>query len=634
MNQPRSIGLILLVVFTLLFAAPRFVHGWQTLTGPWRSAFALLACVCALLFVYGMATRIVYWTSGRVDPRAAGAGAALKRLVAMVLLQRRVLQQPIGIVHAAMFWGFGSLFVIFSLPLLGFDKAIVPGFIYATFNLALVAGGMVLAGRLVLVSRRRRQLTPAETYSRMLAPLLIAAIGLSYFFTGRGALFEFANLSLVAIFFAAIPYTRLLHILAVPVWLLVRPEERLGLSAPFNLAAQTTQDALDQDLPLGPRMRHDFPRSTLVGFDACTRCGRCEDVCPAVADATPFSPTQIMKRLQQTNSRDSRVPLTDLARELEVDACTTCGHCEEVCPVGLEPITAVLQLRRSLAYEGEFEAGHNDALRQLAGNEVVWDAERNPSLALSGPVPWPPDPEAEPPELIYWLGCSGRHEPRSQQIAKTVGGLLDRAGVRWTCAGDAEICTGDPARRLGDEGLFQQHALKVIELLKLARTKTILVNCAHCFNSIGKEYRNFGADFDVVHHSEFLGQLVRDGRFGKLEALPRKIVFHDPCYLGRHNRRFDAPRDVLGQISGLSSVELSEAREHSRCCGAGGGRIWREAEPGAGMAQSRAAQVTACGADTLVTGCPFCMAMLEDPVSSSGMATQDIAEVIAGAVRE
>jgi Fe-S oxidoreductase len=353
-----------------------------------------------------------------------------------------------------------------------------------------------------------------------------------------------------------------------------------------------------------------------------------------ITDGAVFSPAKVMQRLQQTNRRNSRVPLADLARDLEVDACTTCGHCEEVCPVGLEPITAVLQLRRTLAYEGEFEPGHNDALRRLAGDGVMWDAERNPSLDLPVPVPWPPEPAAEPPELIYWLGCSGRHEPRSQQIAKTVAGLLDRAGVRWTCAGDAEMCTGDPARRLGDEGLFQQHALRVIELLKQARTNTVLVNCAHCFNALGKEYRNFGAEFDVVHHSEFLGRLVQAGRLGKLEALPRTIAFHDPCYLGRHNRCFDPPRDVLAQIAGLSMVELSETREHARCCGAGGGRIWRETEPGAAMAQFRAGQAALSGADTLVTGCPFCMAMLEDPLSSSNMTTQDISEVIADAIRE
>ena len=632
--NPRNIGLSLLVLFTLVFAAPRFAHGWQILSGAWRNGFAVIAIGCVLLFLSGMAARIVFWTSGRTDPRATGTRGALKRLVAMVLLQQRVLQQPIGFVHALMFWGFGSLFVVFSLPLLGLDKASIPDVITATFNLALVAGGSILAGRLLFVSRKRRQLAPGETAVRMLAPMLIAAIGVSYFLAPRGEGFEFINLSLVAIFFAAIPYTRLLHILAVPTWLLVRPDERLAVPAPFNLAHQTEPEAVAHNLPLGPRERQDFPCSTLVGFDACTRCGRCEDVCPVITNGTVFSPAKVMQRLQQTNRRNSRVLLTDLARDLEVDACTTCGHCEEVCPVGLEPITAVLQLRRTLAYEGEFDLGHNDALRRLARDGVMWDAERSPSLDLPAPVPWPPDPAADPPELIYWLGCSGRHEPRSQQIAKTVAGLLDRAGVRWTCAGNAEMCTGDPARRMGDEGLFQRHALGVIELLKQARTKTVLVNCAHCFNAIGKEYQNFGAEFDVIHHSEFLGELVKAGRLGNLESLPRKVAFHDPCYLGRHNRCFDPPRDVLRSIAGLSTVELSETREHARCCGAGGGRIWRETEPGAAMAQLRAAQAATSGADTLVTGCPFCMAMLEDPLSSSNMTTQDISEVIAEAIRE
>lgn len=636
-HRLRSIGLILLVLFTLVFAVPRLVHGWQSMEGDLRYVFALIAMGSVSLFVYGMAARIVYWTSGREDSRSTVVSGALKRLLSMALLQQRVLQQPAGVVHAIMFWGFAALFVVFSLPLLGVDKALIPEVLYTLFNLPLVAGGAILAGRILFVTRKRRRLARLETGSRMVAPLLLGAIGISHFLTGRGELFEFINLTLVAIFFAAIPYTRLLHAIAVPIWLLVRPEERLAVPVPFNLARQSEEDAVADDAPLGPRERTDFSRSTLVGFDACTRCGRCDDVCPAVADQTEtaFSPAEIMKRLQQTNHRNSPVPLTELAKEFEVDACTTCGHCEEVCPVGLEPITTVLQLRRSLAYEGEFEPGHNDALRRLASDAVIWDAERNPPIAIQGSVPWPPDPAAEPPELIYWLGCSGRHEPRSQQIANTVAGLLNRAGVSWTCAGDAETCTGDPARRMGDEGLFQRQAQKVIELLKQARTNTVLVNCPHCFNSIGKEYRNFGATFNVIHHSEFLAELVQAGRLGKLESLPRKVAFHDPCYLGRHNQRFDAPREVLRQIGGLSSVELIDTKEHSRCCGAGGGRIWREDEPGASMAQIRAVQVGESEADTLVTGCPFCLTMLEDPVASNcNKVTLDISEVIAESIRD
>ncbi|MBE9539748.1 MAG: 4Fe-4S binding protein, partial [Proteobacteria bacterium] len=577
---------------------------------------------------------IWHWTSGRRDSRPRGTLTAIKRLITVALLQQGVVQRPIGIVHALMFWAFGAMFIIFSLPLVGLNASLIPRVFYWAFNTALIIGGLTLGVRLLFITRKQRKLSSRETGLRLFAPLLISTIGFAHFLTQRGPNFEFLHLSLIAVFFAIIPYSRLLHVFAVPLWLLLRPEQRLAIPTPFNLSQQSEDEIISSDIPLGPRNWRDFPCSTLLAFDACTRCGRCEDACPAVAPDTAFSPAAIMKQLQQNGGRDKTVLPVDIARRFEVDACTSCGLCESVCPVGLEPITAVLELRRSLAYEDEFESGHNDALRRLARRGVMWDPERNPPGVLEGPVSWPPDQSEEAPELIYWLGCSGRHEPRAQEIAKTVASLLDRAGVRWTCAGNAETCTGDPARRMGDEGLFQRQALKVIKLLRQSRARQVLVNCAHCFNAIAKEYPNFGGEFNVIHHTEFLNQLVQTQRLGKLEALPRVIAFHDPCYLGRHNGLFQPARDALVEISGLSIVELEDSRESSKCCGAGGGRLWRQAEPGATMAQSRANQVIASDADTLATGCPFCLSMLEDPVASSGMKIQDISEIIADAIRE
>ena len=632
MNLPRSIGLAGLLLLTGLFAVPRFLRGWESLAGYWRYAFVVIGVSATLVFLYGMAARIRHWTAGPAPTRSV-TSRALQRLLSLALLQQRVLREPIGRVHAAMFWAFVLLFVTFSLPL-GILEGTVLRYAQGIFNAALCIGGGVLALRMLGVRHKRRQLEPGELAARLYPPALIAAIGASYFGAELGPGWTLLNFALVALFFASIPYTRLLHVLAVPLWLIVRPDEHVAVSVPFNLAHESAQDIVARDARLGPRTMSEFERPDRVGFDACTRCGRCEDACPAVDATTSFSPARVMKRLQEANRPRSDTAVTELAAGLALDACTSCARCVTACPVGLEPVSAILELRRSLAYAGRFAPGHTAALRHLAYEGVMWDASRNPPLRLSPPLAWPPDPAAEPPALIYWVGCAGRHEPRAQAIAQTVGRLLDRAGIRWTCAGDHETCTGDPARRLGDEGLFQRQALRVIELLRQARTRTVLVNCAHCFNVFLKHYPALGGHFEVVHHSEYFAALARSGRLGRLEALPRKLMFHDPCYLGRHTGRFDAPRAALGQIAGLTLEELPEARECSRCCGAGGGRMWREAEPGAAMAARRAQQAVDGGAEKLVTACPFCMVMLEHPASAQGVPTQDIAEVIAESLRE
>jgi len=211
--------------------------------------------------------------------------------------------------------------------------------------------------------------------------------------------------------------------------------------------------------------------------------------------------------------------------------------------------------------------------------------------------------------------------------------LLDRAGVRWTTMGAEESCTGDSARRMGDEALFQQLAIRNIALLGKANCKKILVSCAHCFNTFAREYPALGGELEVVHHSELLLDLLKSGRLGNLATLPTKITFHDPCYLGRYSGKYEPVRELLDSIEGIERIEMADACEESRCCGAGGGRVWRDDEPGARMAVNRAKQASEIGADVVVTGCTFCLAMLEDPVSKLGARTQDISEIIASSLR-
>ncbi|MCC7121300.1 MAG: 4Fe-4S dicluster domain-containing protein [Gammaproteobacteria bacterium] len=623
------------VAITALFAVPRLLSGMTMVDGGWRVAFFVYAGVASTLFVVGMGRRLWVWTSGLRDAQPTTLTQALRRLLRIVLAQRRVLRRRVvGTVHALMFWSFVVLFVVFSLSAFGLPTGDLWRVASSVLYAAVALGGLFFAARIAFVTRRRRGLGAAETASRLVAPLLLAAIGISFFQSTRSDAAMFVHLASVMTFFALIPYSRLLHIVAVPLWNLVRPDRRLALRLPFDLSRMSEQEIAARDLPLGPRHRDEFPLRALLGFDACTQCGRCEDVCPAHGTGDAFSPTEVMKHLQRANAPTAaaRAPGA-IARDAQVDACTTCGHCEEACPVGLDPLSAVVDLRRSAAYEGEFEPGHGAALRRLAATGRPWDAEQAPPVELTPSVPWVRSAGEPPAELVYWTGCAGRHDPAGQRIAATIAGLLDRAGMRWTTPGAAASCTGDPARRMGDEGLFQQLALHNIGVLRESGCRRILVNCAHCFNALAKEYPAFGAEFDVIHHSELLQRLLAEGRFGDVQALPATVAFHDPCYLGRHNGRYDAPRAVLDGIAGLTRIELGEARERSRCCGAGGARLWREAEPGAAMATRRAGQAAETAADTLVTGCPFCLTMLEDPAAKQGLRAQDIAEVIAAAVR-
>ncbi|HDY81496.1 MAG TPA: 4Fe-4S dicluster domain-containing protein [Halieaceae bacterium] len=632
----RFVGIAILVISSGVFATPRILHGWHEFEGLMRYTYVFISIGAISIFVFGMSRHIWVWSSGRWGGGTLNIAHALQRIIGTMVLQKKVVRKRVvGSFHALLFWSFGTLFLIFSLPLFGVDLELVPGLIIDFIFAVFIVSGTFLALRLILVTRTKRDLGCGETLGRVVPPALLAMIGISHFIAqiNPAPQNEFVHYLLVMCLFAIIPFSRLLHIVAVPVWLLVRPDTRLSLSVPFNLSNQSEDEITAADIPLGPRKREEFPGHMLVAFDACTRCNRCEDDCPANGTGDGFSPASLMKDLQKTNTLSDSNKIVTIAEANQVGACTTCGRCEEACPVGLDPLSVVVESRRALAYEGHFEAGQSTSLRQLAASSSMWNSEKTPPSEIQPSVVWPPDPASEPPELVYWVGCAGRHDPRAQKISSAVASLLNRAGIRWTTPGANECCTGDAARRMGDEGLFQKQALGTLAVLEQARCKRVLVHCAHCFNAFAKEYGTFGADLEVIHHSELLNELVREGRLGSIQALPSRVAFHDPCYLGRHNGRFDAPRELIDNIPGLERVELAESREQSRCCGAGGGRIWREDEPGAKMADRRAAQAAESEAQLLVTGCNFCLSMLEDPAAQDGVRTLDIAELLADAVR-
>ncbi|MFY9327177.1 MAG: heterodisulfide reductase-related iron-sulfur binding cluster [Georgfuchsia sp.] len=634
----RAVSLVVLVLVSVFFSVSRIYGAAGVFNGPWWIAVSTYVILAVSIFAIGIGRRLWVWTSGqtKTSTQSTTAVSALRKFMGTILAQRRVLRNRwIGPFHAAMFWSGVLLFIIFSSPLVGVKLANIPELLFGVAYLGVSAGAIFIAGRLVFSTRLKRKLSNTETLARVSIALLIAATGISHFFKTYSTGILFFHYASVMTIVALIPYSRLLHIVAIPLWTLFRPDERFTFSLPFNLSHQTEAEVSGMDLPLGPRRREEFSIMSLLMFDACTQCGRCEDVCPAHGTGDDFSPAQVMKQLQLANAPSALpVDLVEMAKNENVDNCTTCGRCEVACPVGLEPLSAILELRRTAAFDGLFEAGHELVLRRVAGSGCAWDKTKSPAVELQSPVPWPTEPDGTPAEFVYWLGCSGRHDPAGQRVAATVGGLLNRAGVRWTTAGTEESCTGDSARRLGDEALFQKLAIRNIKLLEKANCKKILVSCSHCFNTFAREYPALGGELEVVHHSELLLELLKAGRLGNLTALPTKITFHDPCYLGRYNGKFEPVRELLDSIDGVQRVEMSDSREQSRCCGAGGGRVWRDDEPGARMAVNRAKQASEVGADIVVTGCTFCLTMLEDPVSKLGARTQDISEVITNSLRD
>jgi Fe-S oxidoreductase len=631
----RVVGILLLVSASMVFAISRIYGAAERLEGSWRVAFSAYAILAVSVFVIGIGRRLWVWTSGNPSTHPTGVLIALRRCFETILAQRKVLRNRwVGPFHAMMFWSAVALFIVFSLPLVGIRLADMPDLLLSVAYGGVSAGAIFLAARLVIFSRSRRSLSSKEVLGRVCVLALIVAVGISHFFRGYSDGVLFFHYASVMTILALIPFSRLLHIVAIPLWTLVRPDERLALSLPFNLSRQTETEVSEMDMPLGPRRREEFSAPSLLMFDACTQCGRCEDSCPAHDSGDDFSPARVMKRLQLANAPSApSLDLVELSKNENVDCCTTCGRCEVACPVGLEPLSAILELRRAAAFDGAFETGHESTLRRVAGSGCTYDKTKSSSVQIQPPVPWPVEQDGTPADLVYWLGCAGRHDPAGQRVAATVGELLNRAKIRWTTAGTEESCTGDSARRMGDEGLFQTLALRNIELLKQAKCKKILVSCAHCFNAFAREYPALGGDLEVIHHSEFLLKLLKAGQLGNLKALPTKVAFHDPCYLGRYNGRFEPARELLDAIEGVERVEMPESREQSRCCGAGGGRLWRDDEPGARMAVSRAKHASEVGADILVTGCPFCLTMLQDPVSKAGGRAQDISEVIASSLR-
>jgi Fe-S oxidoreductase len=446
-------------------------------------------------------------------------------------------------------------------------------------------------------------------------------------------------------------------------------------------------DELDEDTVFGVGKVEDFTWKGLLDFTTCTECGRCQSQCPAWNTEKPLSPKLLVMGLREHAYAKSPYLLADegerdaLPEDVQAEAgrelvgategdpwwpsggavidpdvlwsCTSCGACVQQCPVDIEHVDHIMDMRRyQVLVESNFPAELNQLFKGLETKGNPWNMAPNARMDWAKGLPFEVkqvgvDVESlDEVEWLFWVGCAGAYEDRAKKTTQAVAELLHAAGVSFAVLGDGETCTGDPARRSGNEFVFQQLAMQNAETLTEAKATKVVATCAHCFNTLKNEYAQFGVELDVVHHTQLLNRLVREGKLTPVAPAGgsvngRTITYHDPCYLGRHNQVYEPPRDLLELVPGATFAEMPRNGKASFCCGAGGARMWMEERIGQRINQNRTEEAVATGADQIAVACPFCRVMLSDGLTTlqaSGGARDevevlDVAQLLLASVR-
>ena len=488
--------------------------------------------------------------------------------------------------------------------------------------------------------------------------------------------FLLGQVAVVLAFLAYLVYSKHLHIFLAPVNVLFsRRPDALGALEPMRSNGTVLDfEEADPDTDVfGLGKIEDFTWKGLLDMATCTECGRCQSQCPAWATGKPLSPKQVIldlrdhafakapyllaasdaerEKLPDAVQAEAERPLVGTAEAhgvIDPDvlwSCTNCGACVEECPVDIEHIDHIDGMRRhQVLIESAFPVEAAGMLRNLENKGDPWGmggarrADWIGELDFEVPVvDGTIDPDVE---YLFWVGCAGALEDRARKTTKAIATLLHTAGVKFAVLGPAETCTGDPARRIGNEFVFSMLAAQNIQTLNQAGARTIVASCPHCFNTLANEYPQLGGNYEVIHHTQLLAQLVAGGKLTPAGRVEEKLTYHDPCFLGRHNKVYTPPREILEAVPGVQATEMHRCKSRGFCCGAGGARMWMEERIGKRINTERIEEALALSPDTISTACPYCLVMLGDAVSakkSSGEAKEtlevvDVAQLLARSV--
>ena len=653
-------------------------------------AVVLTLAVSGYLF-YFRVIRLI--RQGKNEARFDHPLQRLKGALIIVLAQRRVLQRVpardlAGLGHAIIFWGFLS----FSLSYLIFifvgsvwgsfpEKFLTTSGVrvYSRYLDILAAVLLVMMGWAVVrrwaVRPQRLSFDLTRNIDSVIVVALIAGLMVSTLLThsffvaqggegpetdvfignalgewfidlglGMGAAntlqgtFWWIHLAIILGFPVYIPFSKHMHMVAAPLNAYFRSLEPRGAMPPIDL--ENTER-------FGAGRVQDFTWKQLLDGYACAVCGRCTDVCPANGTGKILSPMHIVENLKDhmvaIGHQGSRNPehvepvplISEAIAEQAVWDCVSCGACMEECPVVVEHVPTIMDMRRNLVLEeSRAPEGAMNALLSLEQRGHPWRGTTYSRTDWAEGLDVPTLAEKPDAEILFWVGCTGALEQRSQSVARSMAKVLKRAGVDFAILGDEETCTGDPARRMGNEYLYQILAQKNIETLTRYQVQKVVTICPHCFNTMRNEYPQFGGNFEVLHYSQFVEELIRLGRLKPVKTVNINMAYHDSCFLGRHNGVYDQPRNIAKAIPGLNLVEMAPRnRERGFCCGAGGGHMWVEESQGDRINHVRTDHFLETGADTVGVSCPFCLQMLDEGIQAKGMdgekQSKDVLEILA-----
>ena len=653
-------------------------------------AVGLTLLISSYLFYYRVIRLILQGKSvARFDHPLQRLNGAL----IIVLGQRRVLQRVpardwAGLGHAIIFWGFLSFALSYIIFIFGgsiwgpFPEKLLTASGVRVYSRYLDISAAVLLVMLIWALLRRWAVKPhrlsfdltrnfdSVIVVGLIAGLMVSTLLTHAFFVAQGGLgpeagvyiggwlgdrfqdlnlgagaantlqgtFWWIHLGIILGFAIYIPFSKHMHMVAAPLNAFCRSLEPRGALAPIDL--ENTER-------FGAGRIQDFTWKQLLDGYACAVCGRCTDVCPANATGKILSPMHIVENLkdhmvaighQGPRNAEHVEPIPLIGQAIPEQAvwdCVSCGACMEECPVVVEHVPTIMDLRRNLVLEeSKIPEGAMNALLSLEQRGHPWRGTQYSRTDWAEGLGVPSLAEKPDAEVLFWVGCTGALEQRSQSVARSMVKVLKRAGVDFAILGDEETCTGDPARRMGNEYLYQNLAKQNIETLTRYGVKKIVTICPHCFNTMRNEYPQFGGNFEVLHYSQFVDDLIRQGQLKPVKAVNITMAYHDSCFLGRHNGVYDPPRNIAKAIPGLTLVEMSpRCRERGFCCGAGGGHLWIEDSQGTRINHMRTEHFLETNADTVGVSCPYCLQMLSEGIQAKGLEgekqSRDVLEILA-----